>query len=109
MIWKVRFFQTVRGTCPVKEFIEKQDKKVDAKTIRTIELLQNYGPFLKPPYSKKIDKNLYELRIVGQEAIRIFYTNYNQQYYLLHGFKKKSRKTPTREIRTALDRAKGIS
>ncbi|MBI4079501.1 MAG: type II toxin-antitoxin system RelE/ParE family toxin, partial [Candidatus Levybacteria bacterium] len=36
--------------------------------------------------------------------IRIFYTIYNKEYYLLHAFKKKSQKTPTQEIKTALDR-----
>lgn len=36
MIWKVRFFQTVRRTYPVREFIEKLDEATIAKTLHVI-------------------------------------------------------------------------
>lgn len=67
-----------------------------------------YGPFLKPPDIKKIQNKLYELRIPGKTAIRIFYTVVQGEYYLLHAFKKKSQKTPTRELKVAIDRAREI-
>jgi len=51
---------------------------------------------------------LYELRISGRVEIRILYTVKNGEYYLLHAFKKKTQKTPSREIKTALDRIKEI-
>ena len=41
-------------------------------------------------------------------AIRIFYTIANNEYYLLHAFKKKSQKTPAKELKVALDRMKEI-
>ena len=59
---------------------------------------------MKPPYSKKTFDRLYELRIPGKEAVRIFYTLVNNKYYLLHAFKKKSQNTPKKEMKTALDR-----
>ena len=108
MSWKVNFFQTARGGYPVKDFIEKQDEAIYAKVLHSIRLLINNGPYLKPPYVKKLQDKLYELRIAGKVAIRIFYTMHNNEYYLLHAFKKKSQKTPTREIRVALDRTKEI-
>lgn len=108
MTWKVKFFQTARGDCPVKEFIEKQDFSTGAKIAHFIELLENYGPFLKPPYMKKLQNRLYELRISGKIAIRIFYTMYRNEYYLLHAFKKKSQKTPMKELRVAIDRIRSI-
>ena len=104
MVWKVKFFQTARGDSPVKEFIEEQDEATYAKALHAIRLLANNGPFLKPPYIKKLQGKLYELRISGIVAIRIFYTIHNNEYYLLHAFKKKSQKTPTQETKTALDR-----
>lgn len=107
MAWKVRFFQTARGDFPVKEFIEEQEATY-AKALHAIRLLTNNGPFLKPPYIKKLQGKLYELRISGAVAIRIFYTIHNNEYYLLHAFKKKSQKTPTQEIKTALDRKKEL-
>ena len=72
MAWKVLFFQTARGDSPVKEFLQEQDKTTYMKLIHAIELLENGGPFLKPPYIKKLQNKLYELRISGNAAIRIF-------------------------------------
>ncbi|MEK7502802.1 MAG: type II toxin-antitoxin system RelE/ParE family toxin [Patescibacteria group bacterium] len=108
MAWKVLFFQTARGDSPVKEFLQEQDKTTYMKLIHAIELLENGGPFLKPPYIKKLQNKLYELRISGNAAIRIFYTIINGEYYLLHAFKKKSQKTPSKEIKIALDRMREL-
>jgi len=104
MAWKVLFFQTAKGDFPVKDFIKEQDKATYAKVLQSIKLLANNGPFLKPPYIKKLQDKLYELRISGKVAIRIFYTMVNNEYYLLHAFKKKSQKTPSQELKVALDR-----
>ena len=104
MAWKVLFFQTTRGDSPVEDFIKDLDEATYAKVLQAIKLLANNGPFLKPPYIKKIQDKLYELRISGKVAIRIFYTITNNEYYLLHAFKKKSQKTPSKEIKVALDR-----
>jgi phage-related protein len=108
MEWAINLFQTKRGEFPVKDFIEKQDFSIKIKIERYITLLKISGPFLKPPFMKKIQNKLYELRIVGKEQIRIFYTKNNESYYLLHAFKKKSQKTPSKEIKTAVDRMKEI-
>lgn len=106
MRWNVRFLQTARGKCFVKEFIKEQDQTTYSKILHSIITLRDYGPYLKPPYMKKLQNKLYELRISGKVAVRIFYTIRNGEYYLLHAFKKKSQKTPPREIKIALDRMK---
>lgn len=106
--WKVKFFQTGRGESPVKDFIKEQDEATYAKILQSVRLLANNGPFLKSPYIKKLQNKLYELRISGTVAVRIFYTINKNEYYLLHAFKKKSQKTPFREIKTSLDRIKEI-
>ena len=108
MAWKVLFFQTTRGNSPVEEFIKEQDEATDAKVLQAVQLLVNNGPFLKPPYIKKLQDRLYELRISGKIAIRIFYTIFNNEYYLLHAFKKKSQKTLSKKLKVALDRMKEI-
>ena len=108
MSWNVKFFQTARGSYPVKEFIEEQDEATYAKTLQLIRLLSNNGPFLKPPYIKKVFDKLYELRISGKIAVRILYIMVHNEYYLLHAFKKKSQKAPERELKTAVDRMKEI-
>ena len=108
MAWKVLFFQTARGDYPVKNFIEEQDKATQIKIAHSIDLLADYGPFLKPPDIKKFQDKLYELRIPGKTAIRIFYTIANGEYYLLNAFKKKTNKTPAKELKLAIDRIKEI-
>ena len=108
MIWRVKFFQTKRGDFPVKDFIEEQDKPTQTKIAHYISLLKEYGPYLKPPYNKKLRDKLYELRISGKNAVRIFYIIFNNEYYLLHVFKKKTQKTPLKELKTALDRIQQI-
>lgn len=108
MAWKVKFFQTSRGDYPVKDFIEEQDKSTGAKIASSIELLKTSGPFLKPPYIKKLHDKLYELRVSGKVSARILYTIKNGEYYLLHAFKKKSQKTPLKELKVAIDRMKEV-
>lgn len=108
MAWNIKFYQTARGDYPVQDFLEEQDRSTAAKIVSAIELLETDGPYLKPPYIKKLQDKLYELRVSGKIAVRIFYAIKNGEYYLLHAFKKKSQKTPAQEIKTALDRMKEI-
>ena|SRR3990167_3615500 len=108
MAWKILFFRTVRGVSPVQDFIEALDANTYAKIIHSLELLENYGPYLKPPYIKKLKDKLYELRITGKVPIRIFYIMADNKYYLLHVIKKKSQKTPSKDLKLALDRAREI-
>lgn len=108
MGWRVKFFQTARGDYPVQDFIDMQDIPTQTKIANVIRLLIDYGPYLKPPYIKKLQNKLYELRISGKIATRIFYTVTHSEYYLLHAFKKKSQKTPKKELKIALDRIKEL-
>jgi len=58
---------------------------------------------------KKLQRDLFELRVSGKVAIRIFYSVIKREFYLLHAFKKKSEKTPAKEIKIAIDRAKELT
>jgi len=100
----VRFFTSPRGDSPVKKFLDTLEVSTQAKAVKTIELLQIHGPALPPPYSKKLVKDLSELRISGQVSVRILYTHHQGIYYLLHSFKKQTQKTPPNELQTAIDR-----
>lgn len=81
--------------------------KIRAKAFSDIELLEKHGSNLREPYVKPIkgkeNKGLYELRVkFASDIVRIFYyTYYNNKYILLHGFIKKSMKTPKSEIERA--------
>lgn len=102
MSWNVVYFQSARSESYVKEFINKQNSFIKAKFIGMIDFLEKYGPFLGGKYTKKLKKDLFELRITGKEQIRILYTTHAKNIVLLHAFKKKTQKTPQNEIKTAL-------
>lgn len=95
------------GEVPVKDFIDSLPTKLKAKAVRDIDLLGKYGSSLGEPYVKSLkgmdNKGLYELRIkFSNDNARIFYfTMKEQKYILLHGFIKKSMKTPKRELERA--------
>jgi phage-related protein len=100
MIWEVEYYVDSRGNEPVAEFVDSLPIEVQAKVLRLIDLLANYGVLLKEPYTKQIKGKLRELRITGRSGeIRILYFAFtNRRLVLLHGFVKKTRKTPIREI-----------
>lgn len=92
----------------VETFIRSLEKSTIAKTLRTIEFLENFGNKLGMPYSKKIVNNIFEIRIRGAQEVRILYTFHKNRAVLLCGFLKKSKKTPHREIEKALQRAQRL-
>lgn len=104
MAWNVYFFQTPRGEKVVKEFIKNLQEKTIGKISQEIDLLKMHGPFLGMPYSKKLAKEIYELRIRGKEEVRILYTFSRNNIYLLHAFKKQTQKVPKKEVKIAEDR-----
>jgi phage-related protein len=61
---------------------------------------------LKEPYTKQMKGKLRELRITEKGgSVRIFYFSVNgKKFVLLHGFIKKTAKTPVREIEIAQKR-----
>lgn len=104
MKWKVIEYETGRGERPVAEFIKKQQPQAIAKIAHLVDLLEIHGVFLGMPHAKKLEANLYELRIRGKEEIRIIYGFKGKTIFLLHGFKKQKQETPPKEIATARQR-----
>jgi|SRR3989338_2885600 len=85
----------------VEKFILKLEKHTIAKTLRTIDVLEKFAHRLGIPHSKKVSANLFELRVRGQQEVRIFYCFNKGSIYLLHGFIKKSQKIPRKELQNA--------
>ena len=93
----------------VEKFIRSLEKPAKAKIVRAVELLAEFGVELSMPHSRKVTKELFELRIRGQQEIRIFYFFRNNLAYLIHGFVKKSEKTPIKEIEIAKQRFRDLT
>lgn len=90
------------------EFLDSLPPKHQAKAFREIDLLEEFGNSLKEPYVKHIDGEIWELRIkFSTDISRIFYFTWSKEtIVLLHGFIKKTQKTPRSELETARKRLK---
>ena len=92
----------------IEKFISSLGKKTGPKVVRTIGLLEEYGPKLGMPHSRKVRDNIFELRVRGIQEVRILYIFHKGSAVLLHAFLKKSQKIPQKELRVALQRVKTI-
>ncbi len=103
-ILKVVFYRSEAGNEPVREWLkdlQRADKRQIGEDIKTAQL----GWPLGMPLIKKIDKDLWEVRTRLADGIaRVFFTVDGEYMILLHGFIKKSQKTPQNELKTALGR-----
>ena len=98
----VSYYKDKDGSYPVVDFIAQQDEDTQAKILRTIDLLEEFGLALQEPHKKKVtDSPLWELRTkIGTNIYRIFF-GVKGEAVLLHGFHKKTQKTPPGELRAA--------
>jgi phage-related protein len=112
MKYEIELYETVDRENPVLDFILSLNAKQQAKIYREIELLEKFGDELHFPHVRKMEGEkyvgLWEIRIkFASDAFRIFYFMYYQNKgILLHGIKKKTDKTPPKELDIALNRMK---
>jgi len=90
--------------------IEAWPADILADYARIVELLVEYGPSLRVPYSRAFGDGLFELRPKGKSGIgRAFYCFLiGRRVVILHAFVKKSRQTPNRELTLARKRMKEV-
>jgi phage-related protein len=102
----IYYYTTSEGEIPVKEFINSLSLKQQAKVLRIFQYMEVYGIQSILPYIKKlINLPIWEIRILGKDNIRIFYfVPVKDTVLILHGFMKKSQKTPEKEINIGLNR-----
>jgi len=100
MAWAVEYYTDANGKEPVADFIDSLPVAAQAKVLRLTTLLADYGVLLKEPYTKQVKGKIRELRITDNlGAVRILYFTYTgRRFILLHGFIKKTDRTPQREI-----------
>ncbi|MEK7521887.1 MAG: type II toxin-antitoxin system RelE/ParE family toxin [Patescibacteria group bacterium] len=78
-----------------QEFILTLDKADRARVDRYYYLFDEYGPTLTTKYLKKLEKDIWELR---PGKLRLFLIIKGNVGYVVHGIKKKTQKTPRREL-----------
>jgi phage-related protein len=108
--WDIEYYESAAGTVPVAEFVDALAPQAQAKFIRSLELLEQHGLFLREPWVKSIRglPKLREMRFTSfGEIYRVFFfPSSDRKLILLHGFKKKSQETPRRELQVAETRMK---
>ncbi|MHB1545931.1 MAG: type II toxin-antitoxin system RelE/ParE family toxin [bacterium] len=107
--WQINFFKH-NNRSPVEEWLNGLPVDTRSKILRHIELLKNNGLSLKEPFVKHIKDKIYELRTRDKDGIyRVLYFLHSEKtFMLLHGFVKKTDKTPGDAIKIAENRMKEI-
>ena len=102
---RVIFFRSDSGHEPVRDWLkelDREDRKVIGEDIKVVQFRWPLGM----PLVRKLEADLWEVRVhlSGSQIARILFTVQENQMVLLHGFVKKSQKTPERELETARTR-----
>lgn len=107
-MYTIEFYENNKGKSELWDFLEKlrlkakksKDARIQYRQISLcIQLLQENGTCLPENVTKHISDGIWELRPGNN---RIFYFFYRDNtFILLHTFRKKTRKTPSREIEKA--------
>ena len=85
--------------------MRSEDRKVIGEDVKTLQ----FGWPVGMPLARKMDDNLWELRSSLDRSIaRTFFTVYGSKIVLLHGFVKKSQRTPANELALAKRRLKKL-
>lgn len=97
-ILDVVFYKTDAGNEPVREWLKslpRDDRRAIGEDIKTAQ----YGWPLDMPLIRKMERGLWEVRSNTCTGIaRVFFTVMDDLMILLHGFVKKSQKTPQNEL-----------
>jgi phage-related protein len=95
------FFALDSGREPVRDWLKALDRDSKRAIGEDIKTLQ-FGWPIGMPLTRKMDDDLWELRSKLKQGIaRTFFTVYGNKIVLLHGFIKKSQKTPVKELSLA--------
>ncbi len=103
-ILSIQFFQTENGREPVREWLRsmpKEHRRIIGEDLKTVQ----FGWPLGMPLVRKLDRDLWEVRIHLPDGIaRVLFTAGEGRMILLHGFIKKSQKTPVDDLTLAKNR-----
>ena len=107
MEFKIEFYETDAGRSPVREFLD-QLKETDSDDFATVMAglakLRN-SEYHRPPLSKHIGGDHFELRHVGKLNTRVIYFfAKGQRIITVHGIRNKAREISKRDLEVSLER-----
>lgn len=103
------FYESAFGNRPVREWIlglTAEDRKVVGRDIQKVE----FGWPLGMPYCRSLGNGPWEVRsdLTDGRIGRVIFCVGRERMVLLHGFVKKTQKTPPQDLRLALRRMKEV-
>lgn len=109
---RVVFYQTAMGGQPVREWLRSLPKE-QRKSIGEAIMEVHIGWPLGMPVVRKLQRSLWEIRssLPPNGIARVIFTLAGSPpaILLLHGFVKKSQKTPLHDLNTARDRLRSAT
>jgi phage-related protein len=101
--WEIEFYVDARGNSPVEEFLDSLDLKTRARFLWSLDQLRKRNVQARFPLVRHLEEHLWELREESRaNTYRVIYCFFTgRRIILLHGFQKKTQKTPERELATA--------
>ena len=108
-VLRVRFFRTVEGREPVREWLKglpADERKAIGDDIRTMQ----FGWPLGMPLVRSLGGGIWEVRTrLPNRIARVLFSTFEGEAVLLHGFIKKSQETPIDELRLARRRKRELT
>lgn len=104
--WKMIYYISPSGDNPVSDFLDSLNQQAQSKLLRIFNYIEEYGLQSVIRHVKKLfGTPFWEIRILGQDNVRAIYVVPTPLHILvLHGFTKKSTKTPLKELKIASKR-----
>ena len=104
-----RFYALASGRKPVRDWLlelSKDDRRIIGRDIQKVE----FGWPLGMPYCRPLGHGLWEVRsdLTGGRIARVIFCIVRGEMILLHGFEKKTQKTPKADLDLARKRKKDI-
>ncbi len=107
-VLEARFYAAARGSEPVRDWLKSLPREARHAIGEDIKVVQIGWP-LGMPTVRKLAPRLWEVRTATSSGgARVLFTTRGQVMVLLHGFIKKSQKTPASELALAVDRCKEV-
>jgi len=106
MAWHVEYLDD-----DVQAAMEAFPADIVAHFVRIVNLIEGHGlERVREPYVKHLEGPVWEMRMKGRDGIAraAYVTATGQRVVVVHVFRKKTQKTPRREIDIALRRAKEV-
>jgi phage-related protein len=107
MGWTVSYLDT-----DVEHEITELPIDMQARLRRIADMIEQLGlSAMREPYIKHLDGKLWEMRIAGRDGIAraIYVTVSGQRVVIVRVFRKKTQKTPRRELELAFKRAEQVT